>query len=176
MFWIQAHPATADANRPGTQSLLLARERMFANTPPSCMPWQSYGNSACMISCFNNLAGMTARHHLACWKGGSCCRVDLCFHRRVPGRASRNSQPVVLMLYLATDPKIGEAAELLHRQVLKRLIGIRDSTASDLVLAELGRYPLQIHFWQQILRYHDRFFNFGQCTSFQSCQTGWHTF
>ena len=58
----------------------------------------------------------------------------------------------------ATDPRIGAAAEVLHRQFLKRLIGIRGSTATDLVLAELGRYPLQIHFWQQILRYHNRFF------------------
>ena len=46
----------------------------------------------------------------------------------------------------ATDPKIGAAAEVVHRQFLKRLIGIRDSTATDLVLAELGRYPLHIHF------------------------------
>ena len=58
----------------------------------------------------------------------------------------------------ATDPRIGAAAEVLHRQFLKRLIGIRGSTATDLVLAELGRHPLQIHFWQQILRYHNRFF------------------
>ena len=25
-----------------------------------------------------------------------------------------------------------------------------------MVLAELGRFPLPIHFWQQILRYHHR--------------------
>ncbi len=25
-----------------------------------------------------------------------------------------------------------------------------------MVLAELGRFPLQVHFWQQILRYHHR--------------------
>ena len=25
-----------------------------------------------------------------------------------------------------------------------------------MVLAELGRFPLQIHFWQQILRYYHR--------------------
>ena len=27
---------------------------------------------------------------------------------------------------------------------------------SQIVLAESGRFPLQIHFWQQILRYHHR--------------------
>jgi len=25
-----------------------------------------------------------------------------------------------------------------------------------MVLADLGRFPLQVHFWQQILRYHHR--------------------
>ena len=30
------------------------------------------------------------------------------------------------------------------------------STASEIVLAEFGRFPLQIHFWQQVLRYHHR--------------------
>ena len=30
------------------------------------------------------------------------------------------------------------------------------STANHMVLAELGRLPLQVHFWQQILRFHHR--------------------
>ncbi|DBA87965.1 TPA: hypothetical protein ACH3X1_004950 [Trebouxia sp. C0004] len=36
------------------------------------------------------------------------------------------------------------------------LLGVRKFTANYMVLAELGRFPLQIHFWQQILRYHHR--------------------
>ena len=46
-------------------------------------------------------------------------------------------------------------AEKLHRQFLKQLLRVRNSTANDIVLA-FGRYPLQIRFWQQILRYHNR--------------------
>ena len=53
---------------------------------------------------------------------------------------------------------LGEAAEVLHRSFLKSLLGIRKSTSNEVVLAELGRYPLQIHFWQQILKYHQRTF------------------
>ena len=54
------------------------------------------------------------------------------------------------------NPKIGEAAELLHRDFLKHLLGVRKSTMNEIVLAELGRFPLQFHFWQQILRFHHR--------------------
>lgn len=50
----------------------------------------------------------------------------------------------------------GEAAEVLHRSFLKHLLGIRKSTTNEIVLAELGRFPLQTHFLQQILRYHHR--------------------
>ena len=60
---------------------------------------------------------------------------------------------------------LGEAAEVLHYcqstvfcSLLKSLLGIRKSTSNEVVLAELGRYPLQIHFWQQILKYHQRTF------------------
>ena len=42
----------------------------------------------------------------------------------------------------AVDEKIGDAAELLHRQFLKHLLGVRDSTANVIVLAELGRFLL----------------------------------
>ena len=41
-------------------------------------------------------------------------------------------------------------------EFLKQLLHIRKSTASEIVLAEFGRYPLLIHFWQQVLRYHNR--------------------
>ena len=56
----------------------------------------------------------------------------------------------------AVNPKVGAKAELVHRQFLKQLLGIRKSTTTQIVLAEFGRFPLQIHFWQQILRYHNR--------------------
>ena len=54
----------------------------------------------------------------------------------------------------AVNPSVDEAAEVLHRSFLKHLLGVRMSTASE--TAEFGRFPLQIHFWQQILRYHHR--------------------
>ena len=56
----------------------------------------------------------------------------------------------------AVDDKIGDAAELLHRQFLEHLLGVRDSTANVIVLAEPGRFPLCFHWWQQILRYPNR--------------------
>ena len=52
------------------------------------------------------------------------------------------------------DSKCGAAAEALHRDFLRRLLGVRKSTANHMVLAELGCFPLQVHFWQQILHYH----------------------
>jgi len=57
---------------------------------------------------------------------------------------------------------IGDAAELLHRQFLKRMLGVRDSTANFVVLlvAELGR--LRFHWWRQILRNHDRINNLSR--------------
>ena len=53
---------------------------------------------------------------------------------------------------------LGEAAEVLHRSCLKSLSGFRECTSNEIVLAEVGRYPLQIRFWQQILKYHQRTF------------------
>ena len=54
----------------------------------------------------------------------------------------------------AANPDVEEAAEvLLHTGYLKQLLGVRMFTTSDIVLAEFGRFPLQVHFWQQILRY-----------------------
>ena len=40
-----------------------------------------------------------------------------------------------------------------------RVLGVRGNTASLIVLAEFGRYPLCFHWWQQILRYHNRINN-----------------
>ncbi len=54
------------------------------------------------------------------------------------------------------DTKCGAVAEALHRDFLRRLLDVRKCTANHMVLAELGRFPLQIHFWQHILRYHHR--------------------
>lgn len=56
----------------------------------------------------------------------------------------------------AVDPNIGAGTELLHRQFLKQLLRVRNSTNNQIVLAEFGRYPLQFHYWQQILRFHNR--------------------
>ncbi|KAL3146185.1 hypothetical protein ABBQ32_14176 [Trebouxia sp. C0010 RCD-2024] len=53
-------------------------------------------------------------------------------------------------------PGIAEEAEVLHRSFLKSLLGIRKSTANEVMLAEVGRLPLQIRFWRQILKYHHR--------------------
>ena len=38
----------------------------------------------------------------------------------------------------AADEKIGDAAELLHRQFLKHILNVRDSTANVIILAGLG--------------------------------------
>ena len=51
---------------------------------------------------------------------------------------------------------LGEAAEVLHRSFLKSLLGIRKSTSNEVVLVEVGRYPLQMHIWQPIIKYHRR--------------------
>ena len=54
------------------------------------------------------------------------------------------------------NPNVGEAAEVLHRSFLKHLLDARTCTANEIVLPEFGRFPLQVHFRQQILRYHHR--------------------
>ncbi len=51
------------------------------------------------------------------------------------------------------DTSCGAAAEALCWDFLRRLLGVRKSTANRMVLAELSRFPLQVHFWQQILQY-----------------------
>ena len=62
----------------------------------------------------------------------------------------------MLVKVWAVYPNVGEAAEVLHRSFLKHLLGVRTCTANEIVLAEFGRFPLQVHFWQQILRYHHK--------------------
>lgn len=56
----------------------------------------------------------------------------------------------------AVDEKAGDLGEQLHRQFLRHLIGVIDNVASMDVLAESGRFPLRLHWWQQILRFHNR--------------------
>ena len=40
----------------------------------------------------------------------------------------------------AVSPNVGEAAEVVHRGFLKQLLGVGMSTASEIVLAEFGRF------------------------------------
>ena len=54
------------------------------------------------------------------------------------------------------NPNIGEAVEVLQRSFLKHLLGVTTCTGNEIVLAEFGRFPLQVHCWQQILRFHHR--------------------
>ena len=51
----------------------------------------------------------------------------------------------------AVDKQVGESAEQLHRQFLEHVLGVRGSTATPIVLAEFGCYPLHLYWWQQIL-------------------------
>ena len=44
----------------------------------------------------------------------------------------------------------------MHRCFLEQLLGVRTSVANEVVFAEFGRLPLQLHILQQILRYHHR--------------------
>ena len=57
----------------------------------------------------------------------------------------------------------------MHWQVLKHVLGVRGSTATLIVLAEFGRYPLRFHWWQQILRYHNRINNLPDHGRFIQC-------
>ena len=60
--------------------------------------------------------------------------------------------PFLVTLWRAVDKKVGESAEQLHWQFLKHVFGVRGNTATLIVLAEFGHYPLHFHCWQQILR------------------------
>ena len=43
----------------------------------------------------------------------------------------------------AVDDEVGNSAEQLHRQFLKHVLGVRGNTATHIVLAEFGCYPLR---------------------------------
>ena len=47
------------------------------------------------------------------------------------------------------------ASQPSNKQFLKHVLGARGNTATPIVLAEFGRYPLCFHWWQQILRFHN---------------------
>ena len=49
----------------------------------------------------------------------------------------------------AVDKEVGDSAEQLHRHFLKHVLGVRGNTATLIVLAEFGGYPLHFHWWQQ---------------------------
>lgn len=54
------------------------------------------------------------------------------------------------------DTKCCAAAEALHHDYVRCLLGVREATANHTILAELGRFPLQVQLWQQLLRYYHR--------------------
>jgi len=48
----------------------------------------------------------------------------------------------------------GKPADLLEVLYESHLVGIRESTENEMLLAELHHFPLQTHFLQQILHFH----------------------
>ena len=69
-------------------------------------------------------------------------------------------QPVMMYaveLWGASGVHKGElAGDLVHRDFLRRLLGVRAGTPNMAVLAEVGRYPLQVFAAQMLLRYWNR--------------------
>jgi hypothetical protein len=49
-----------------------------------------------------------------------------------------------------------EQLEVVHRAFLKLLLGVSTTTSSYAVLAEFSRFPLQIFWWQQTMRFLSR--------------------
>jgi len=45
-----------------------------------------------------------------------------------------------------------EQLEVVHRAFLKSLLGVSTTTSNYVVLAEFGRFPLEIFWWQQTMR------------------------
>ena len=69
-------------------------------------------------------------------------------------------QPVMMYaveLWGASGVHKGDlAGDLVHRDFLRRLLGVRSGTPNMAVLAEVGRYPLQAFAAQMLLRYWNR--------------------
>jgi hypothetical protein len=59
-----------------------------------------------------------------------------------------------------SDHMAHEQLEVVHRAFLKSLLGVSTTTSSYVVLAEFGRFPLDIFWWQQTMR-------FLSCVSFE---------
>ena len=55
----------------------------------------------------------------------------------------------------AVGPQLHEAAKMLHRHFLKQPLHVKNSTTTELVLIEVGSYPLQYDVWRQVLHLHD---------------------
>jgi hypothetical protein len=46
-----------------------------------------------------------------------------------------------------------EQLEVVHRAFLKSLLGVTTTTSSYVVLAEFGRFPLEIFWWEQTMHF-----------------------
>jgi len=55
-----------------------------------------------------------------------------------------------------SDHVAREQLEVVHRTFLKSLLGVNNTTSSYVVLAEFGRFPLDIFWWQQTMRFLSR--------------------
>jgi len=54
------------------------------------------------------------------------------------------------------DSKKIEAIEVVYRGFLKSLLGVRKTTSTSIVLAELGKFPFEHFAWGQTLLYYNR--------------------
>jgi len=54
------------------------------------------------------------------------------------------------------DHMAREQLEVVHRAFLKSLLGVSTMTSSYVVRAEFGRFPLEIFWWQQTMRFLSR--------------------
>jgi hypothetical protein len=55
-----------------------------------------------------------------------------------------------------SDHMAHEQLEVVHRAFLKSSLGVSTTTSSYVVLAEFGRFPLEIFWWQQTMRFLSR--------------------
>ncbi len=55
-----------------------------------------------------------------------------------------------------SDHMAREQLEVVHRAFLKSLLGVSTTTSSYVVLAEFGKFPLEIFWWQQTMRFLSR--------------------
>ncbi len=55
-----------------------------------------------------------------------------------------------------SDQMANEQLEVVHQTFLKSLLRVNNTTSSYVVLAEFGRFPLDIFWWQQTMRFLSR--------------------